>query len=321
MDDHLLDRVLSGLGRITHTESLQQLWGGYGDLVRVYFDDSARSSVIVKNIAFPQPEADHPRGWSGSFAHQRKLKSYQVEARWYQTYAGLCDELCYCPRLIHHEQDAEQLLLVMEDLGEHFPVVTDRIGLAEVRTCLNWLARFHARFMFAKPEGLWPEGTYWHLATRPDELTNMAEGTLKDAAGELDKLLKASAFQTLVHGDAKLANFCFSLDGRRTAAVDFQYVGAGCGMKDVVYFFSSCLDAAQCELHCAALLDSYFSCLTDALAERMSSARCAQLEAEWRRLYPVAWADFQRFLDGWSPQHWKRNTYMLQQTDNALQLL
>lgn len=36
-------------------------------------------------------------------------------------------------------------------------------------------------------------------------------------------------FQTFVHGDAKLANFCFG--SNNVAAVDFQYVGKGIGVK------------------------------------------------------------------------------------------
>jgi hypothetical protein len=42
------------------------------------------------------------------------------------------------------------------------------------------------------------------------------------------------------------------------------------------------------------------------------------LQQEWRSLYPIAWADFYRFLLGWSPSHYKINPYMQKQTDIAL---
>ena len=57
-------------------------------------------------------------------------------------------------------------------------------------------------------------------------------------APELDRRLRAARFQTLVHGDAKPANFCFDARRGAVAAVDFQYVGGGCGMKDVAYLLS-----------------------------------------------------------------------------------
>jgi Ser/Thr protein kinase RdoA (MazF antagonist) len=161
----------------------------------------------------------------------------------------------------------------------------------------------------AKPEGLWKTGTYWHLETRPDELQAMEEGTLKQAASILDFTLTEAPFQTLVHGDAKLANFCFSQDGTQVAAVDFQYVGGGCGMKDVAYFISSCLDENECERMEEMLLDAYFSSLKDALEMHHPYIDVAAVETAWRPLYALAWTDFYRFLKGWSPSHWKIHQY------------
>jgi len=54
----------------------------------------------------------------------------------------------------------------------------------------------------------------------------------------------------------------------------------------------------------AQILDTYFTHLHNALGNKTEA-----LEKEWRSLYPVAWADFHRFLKGWSPGHWKINSY------------
>jgi len=40
--------------------------------------------------------------------------------------------------------------------------------------------------------------------------------------------------------------------------------------------------------------------------------------AQWAHLWPVAWADFYRFLLGWSPEHKKVNSYMHDQVNNWL---
>ena len=129
------------------------------------------------------------------------------------------------------------------------------------------------------------------------------------AATRIDAQLNASPYQTLVHGDAKLANFCFSADGASVAAVDFQYVGGGCGMKDVAYFIGSCLQETDCERYEADLLDWYFAALAQALDKLDRNINLDALEADWRGLYRVAWADFHRFLKGWSPGHWKIHDY------------
>jgi thiamine kinase-like enzyme len=137
----------------------------------------------------------------------------------------------------------------------------------------------------------------------------MDEGKLKEAASLLDKTLSDAPFQTIVHGDAKLANFCFSADGKKVAAVDFQYVGGGCGMKDVAYFIGSCLDEHECERLEQILLDAYFDALQKALANQRPTVDAKAVEAIWRPLYAVAWTDFYRFLEGWSPGHWKIHSY------------
>jgi thiamine kinase-like enzyme len=129
---------------------------------------------------------------------------------------------------------------------------------------------------------------------------------------------------TLVHGDAKIANFCFA-DKRAesspspVAAVDFQYVGRGVGVKDVAYFLSSCLDERQLTKRADGLLDLYFRHLRQALEQHQPGVDGDELEREWRRLYPLAWADFVRFLMGWAPDHFKIHGYSKEMTRIALQ--
>ena len=128
---------------------------------------------------------------------------------------------------------------------------------------------------------------------------------LKQAAKGIDECLNKANYQTIVHGDAKLANFCFD-SSDLVAAVDFQYVGRGCGMKDVAYLISSCFDEGGCEQYESELLDHYFKQLQVSLP---NSIDYQLVKNEWSRLYKYAWADFYRFLDGWSPGHWKMHGY------------
>jgi thiamine kinase-like enzyme len=203
-------------------------------------------------------------------------------------------------------------VLILEDLdAAGFDERRNQVSHSDLRACLRWLAYFHARFMGEAPGDLWASGCYWHLETRPDELEVVAkeDPKLHALAPKIDATLKASPFQTIVHGDAKLANFCFNTNEGSVAAVDFQYVGAGCGMKDVAYLIGSCIDEAACEKIMPAVLDYYFEVLRGALATYGKSIDADALEANWRGLYPVAWADFHRFLKGWSPGHWKLNDY------------
>lgn len=299
----------TGAATISSTEVVQSLWSGYGQIVRCHLTGGETQSVVLKHVRWPDQQT-HPRGWTTDHSHQRKLKSYQVETSWYERYAQRCVDACRVPKCVAAEHRSDGVLLLLEDLNAAgFAGRRRSVGDAEVDACLSWLASFHATFMGEQPEDLWTIGTYWHLATRPDELNALDDSPLKTAASELDRRLSGSPFQTFVHGDAKLANFCFSLDGRSAAAVDFQYVGGGCGMKDVAYFISSCFDEDECERRASTMLDRYFEFLHEALKRSDKAIDSRALEADWRELYPVAWTDFFRFLQGWSPGHWKAHRY------------
>jgi hypothetical protein len=314
---------------IVSTQLIQSLWGGYGELFRATLQGSKYSSVIVKHIKLPQPQ-QHPRGWNTTLSHQRKLTSYHVEQRWYQHFANDCLPQCPVPKCLYVEKHNDEILLIMEDLAtlgftqvytSAEVTIETAIKPHQIQACLSWLAYFHAQHLTTSPTGLWDCGSYWHLATRPDELVALTDMALKQAAPLLDQTLRSSRFQTLIHGDAKLANFCFTADGSRVAAVDFQYVGQGCGMKDVILLLSSCLPFQQCEHAVPGLLDYYFAALQQALSKYQPQVEPQAVEDEWRPLYCIAWADFQRFIKGWSPEHWKINSYTEGLTQQALTLL
>ena len=290
----------TGASALFEKEMIQQLWSGYGKIMRIGLENGPVESVVVKHVQLPITN-HHPRGWNTDIGHQRKLKSYQVETRWYDTYSKY--SLARLPQCLAIETRNDEVLMVLEDLDEAgYPLRKRSLKWEEIQSCLAWLAQFHASYLGKVPDGLWETGTYWHLESRPQELAVLDDQSLKEAAPAIDEKLNTCAYKTFVHGDAKLANFCFARDGQ-VAGVDFQYVGGGCGMKDVAYFIGSCLNERECERLEAQILDTYFQCLHSELEEKNEA-----LENEWRSLYRVAWADFHRFLKGWSPGHWKLNS-------------
>lgn len=299
----------TGADDLSEQDFIQQLWSGYGTLKRYVLHGAARQSIIVKHVDLSQG-ARHPRGWDTNLSHTRKLKSYQVEMAWYQTWSCQCTDGCRVPESFVCESADDRMLIVLEDLDAAGYAERHHSGDLEiVKTCLQWLAHFHANFLGCMPDNLWDVGTYWHLATRPDELSVLDDAALKSAAPVIDQKLNNAQFKTIVHGDAKLANFCFSQDNKKVAAVDFQYVGGGCGMKDVAYFIGSCLYEEECEMYEQELLDYYFDVLGNVIRYKRPDIDEHDVINEWRLLFPVAWTDFHRFIKGWSPEHWKINSY------------
>ncbi|MFL0810103.1 MAG: ecdysteroid 22-kinase family protein [Agarilytica sp.] len=308
---------ITGASAIKSIKQIQELWSSYGEILRVRFSDSA--PLVVKRIQWPE-SIHHPRGWGTDFSHQRKVKSYDVEINFYQQHATVND-FFRTPKYLATTRLDKDIVLVLEDLdAQGFSRRPTSLTREEIESCLHWLANFHAHFLEKEPTGLWQTGTYWHLATRPDELKTLTDSTLKNAAEKFDQALKQVP-QTFVHGDAKLANFCFGDNSPSVAAVDFQYVGGGCGMQDVAYFIGSCLNERECEDNEQWILDHYFSELRLALKRNKHPIVPEQLEKSWRYIFPVAWADFYRFLEGWSPGHWKINDYSQKMYRKALKLV
>lgn len=265
---------------------VQTLWGGYGEVFRVTLDGGVAPTAIVKHV-HPPPSA------RSTSSDARKRRSYDVEIAFYRYYAPRCDASCRVARLYGAWIEDDNWLLVLEDLDAAGFSLREGDTASPPRAleaCLAWLASFHARFLGVDAPELWPIGTYWHLATRTEELDRIRDPALRAQAPVLDGLLSAAHYQTILHGDPKEANFCFAPDGR-VAALDFQYAGRGCAMKDVAYLLHGRDDDP------ASHLDTYFAHLRRELGAR--DVDPVPIEAEWRALYETARRDFVRFLAGW----------------------
>lgn len=290
-------RRTTGAAKVALGEKIAHLWGGYGELRRAELElESGDASVVIKDVRPPAGEQGR--------SHRRKLRSYAVEQAFYRDYAERCvtPPRCRVPRALGLAAQDGGWLFVLEDLdAAGFAERCDPHRDAHVVATLRWLAGFHARFLGCAPRGLWPTGSYWHLATRPGELDAMPAHPLRDAAVHLDRELEAARYKTLIHGDAKPENVCLSPHGDEAALVDFQYAGGGAGVKDVAYFLSGCLSPGECRARVPGYVDVYFRELERALAAGGAAGDFAPLEREWRDLFPLAWLDYYRFLLGWAP--------------------
>ena len=377
IDRAWLNRTLNDLGYppVQNIEVIQTLWGGYGVLARLCLCDASRStpqatlqstpqatsratpqatlratsqviatanhSIVLKYICPPRSDGrEHPRGFGGAQSHRRKIRSYIVEANFYDRWADDLNRLgdvCRVAQPIAIDRDSpndpidqtrsgDGMRLFLEDLDasgfDGRPVhPTD----SQIELVLDWLAAFHARTLTTSvddgsdDDSLWPIGTYWHLDTRPDEWSALALNDPHRVHGRRwDAMLNGCQYRCLVHGDAKIANFCFDDRRGRVAAVDFQYVGFGCGIKDVMYFMTSCMDDRRCRECWSSTLNRYFDRLSHYVAQFQIAVDIRSLRSEWERLFPIAWADFNRFLRGWCPDHAKLTPFAQEMTSIAI---
>ena len=216
------------------------LWGGMGEILECHatFSSLDMCSFVAKVISLPEVP--------GTVSDRRKKESCLVEAQFYER--GHAERLiragalCPFPLCVDRPPgDGGRLTICMSKLRG---VPTRNLSDAQLRAALTWLAKLHALYWGVRADeavtdGLQPQGCYWHLDTRLDELerwtdTEGFEGRLRIAAGAIDKRLKADRHQTICHGAAKSKNMLFKEDG--TASMyDFQYVGKASPGKDLAY--------------------------------------------------------------------------------------
>lgn len=293
---------------------IQHLWSGYGACFRAQLISNGDNAIVKREnieqvvVKCVQPPKDtlHPKGWSSHHAHERKIHSFNVEHYFYTNLQHLTDEHCKTPHCVAHDNIESNSLLVLEDLDSlGFSARSTSLSIEQALSVIKWLAHFHATFLNIEDERVWKAGTYWHLSTRLDEFDAMPDSPLKQAAHDISDALDNAKYKTLLHGDAKVANFCFSPAFDGCAAVDFQYTGHGVGVKDIAYFIGSALSNDD-QLHgTGTCINYYFKTLRSLLIDNIGHSAFSQLEEEWRGLYSFACADFHRFLAGWSPDHWK----------------
>ncbi|GBF87987.1 hypothetical protein Rsub_00699 [Raphidocelis subcapitata] len=214
---------------------LARLWAGYGSIKELIVTQPPAPGgsggggggggggvrrLVAKSV-------DPPRGKAGDAGHQRKLRSYAVEAEFYREcaprLAALAASLgldprrpaasdraaaasdaasdpfswCWTPEAyVIEAEPPDHFLFVMSDLRQQFPQQPHSYDLEEAKLALEWLASFHAAWWEEEqPEGLWEDGCYWHLATRQEELQQIGGtwGELRRAAAPVDEALRGGS--------------------------------------------------------------------------------------------------------------------------------
>jgi hypothetical protein len=92
-------------------------------------------------------------------------------------------------------------------------------------------------------------------------------------------------------------------------------------MKDLAYFVGSCFRDEEAEEMEVEVLNYYFTEFRKSLARINNEVSGEEVEQDWRPLYRVAWADFHRFMKGWSPGHWKLSDYSERVTREVIESL
>ncbi|KAI5815345.1 kinase-like domain-containing protein, partial [Pyronema omphalodes] len=285
---------------------VQSLWSGFGSIYRLTFSGSPKS-LILKHV-------DPPR--SSSESDQRKLISYRIERYFYSHLSSNLPEKCKVATKYPVDAAFENTAMLLEDLAVDYQLDPYSLDFKQATVVLKWLARFHATF-WGKVEslpqipppleagenagdGIWMNGGYWYLATRRDEFSYVEDKAWAPLAEEVARILSdpKRLGRTLVHGDLKAANIVFAKGYENCAVYDFQYVGAGLGVVDLVYFLGTAVDRAVMghDGKVQELLKVYWEELVGVLGEVGLGGYTEDL---MKRDLELAALDWRRFMEGW----------------------
>lgn len=320
--------------KISKESHVTDLWAGYGSIhrVKVYFDNGTALPLIIKRVNPPCDE-----GSTQSVSHVRKLKSYQIEGNFYSDLAPILESSnlkCHVPipYSIIESPSSNSFQFVLSDLSSNFSSTYGSLNESQTYCALSWLAKLHATFYqhtiitsTQNKEGndnevslVWDYGGYWHLKTRLEELESIDSSKHRrfscfhpkrsQLAFLVDERMNASRHKshTLVHGDFKKDNIMFSDTVEdECAAVDFQYCGAGYGMKDVVMLIvSSVSSRVLSTVGEEGLIMYYYQEFMKYYKNVHTEIDHSTLEEEitpttMKKQYELSLLDYVRFMDGW----------------------
>ncbi len=308
----LVSQVGYGAGHVTRVAPVQSLWAGYGSIYAVETAGSNDDRLIVKHFTPPA----HRRIGDDSEDHRRKLRSYSVERVFYERLSRkLIDAGCIVPECLGCiEGDDGSIAIVMRDLGARYGRYDVRRGncltIEEGKRLLSYLARFHAVFWNVRlPEGLWEEGCFWQLGTRMDELPHLDNswrrwGLDRAMAMEIHERVVHLPHRTILHGDAKAANFFWFKD--HVGGYDLQYTGGGSPMRDIAYMLGCSMQEHLISAHEEALLRHYHGELTSLLSPEHAADYTFE---KMQEAYDLCVTDLVRFMCG---SRWWGNTSYLE---------
>lgn len=293
-------------------DDICSLWKGYGHVYHIEATDcdNVRRDVIIKHVDIPTTSGSVE---SLSEDHLRKVHSYAVESVFYKELSEcMIESGVNVPRMYCVEGEIGSqggtMSIAMEDvrnLGPHYQRKANVLDMEEGKALLDWLARFHAVNWKAVPTeggtmGLWSEGSFWQLDSRTTEFGQIEDDwrMLHTIGQYVHEQLQRSSFRTVIHGDAKSANFFFYKTGGATVSIagyDFQYCGFADGMRDVAYVLCCSIQPDLVEAFEEELLMHYHQALL---------AHLEQLHAEeytfdqLQKHFDLCVVDLARFMSG-----------------------